>query len=735
MGFDEAVRALAGRLGAELLAERERWVLWLPVAVGSGVAVYFALPVEPARWIGPAVILAAASAALALRRRLPLLMLALGVGAAALGFTDATERTRAVAAPVLERPAVAVALEGRILSIEPLDAGQRITLDRLALPLRDAGPRPTRVRVRLPARAAAELDPGERVALRATLLPPPAPAAPGAYDFARQAWFLGIGAVGYSLGEIRQVDAPPPSGWSDRIGIAIARARRALTQRIVAAIPGDGAGAVAADLVTGERGAVPPKILQSYRDAGLAHILVIAGMHMSMVAGLVFVAVRGLLAGIPWIALRYPIKKWTAAAALLVMAGYLVISGASVPTQRAFVMNAIVLLAVLLDREAISLRTISWAALAVLLFEPDSLVGPSFQMSFAAVYALIAAYEAATPRLAAWRRGEGLGWWTMPALYLGGIMLTTLVAGGATAFFTVYHFDRYATYALLGNILAVPVVGFWVMPAALLAMLLLPFGLDGWGWWLMGKGIALVDAIAAMTSHLPGAAIDMPSMPPAALIVFALGGLWLCLWRRKWRRLGLAGMAAGLLLYALHAPPDLLIDGTGRLAALRATDGLLVFSPERGDRRARETWAQMAGQGTAMPTWSDDSAVRCDAQGCIWHAPGHMVALERLPEASIEDCRAADVVIVPVPMFAPCPTARLVLDGLALRRGGTHEIWLDGEEQPRVLTVAEWQGARPWSVRPLSRRGARPSPEPQAGSDAGEEPSSDAEAPPDDPEP
>ncbi|HEY1721896.1 MAG TPA: ComEC/Rec2 family competence protein [Magnetospirillaceae bacterium] len=732
MGFDEGVKALDGWIGTVLQAERERWVLWLPVALGAGVAVYFNLPGEPARWIGPAILAVSAIAAIALRHRLPLLMAAIGLGAAALGFTVAVEHTQSVAASVLSRAITGADLDGRVLAIEPLEHGERVTLDRLSLLLPDAGPRPERVRVRLSDQAAAGLMPGERIHLRATLLPPPQPAAPGAYDFARQAWFLKIGAVGYALADPVQVATPPPTSWFDGIGIALARIRHDLTERIDHAIARSGAGAVAADLITGERGAVPPAILQNYRDAGLAHILVIAGMHMSMVAGLVFLAIRGVLAAIPWIALRYPIKKWAAGAALLVTFGYLVISGFSVPTQRAFIMNAIVLLAILLDREAISLRTISWAAMLVLLIEPEALVGPSFQMSFAAVYALIAGYEVMTPRLTAWREADRLGIWTGPALYLAGIMLTTLVAGGATAFYTVYHFNRYATYGLIGNLLAVPVVGFWVMPAALLALVLLPFGLDGWGWWLMGQGIDLVDRVASMTSHLPGAALDAASLPRAALVVFTLGALWLCLWCTGWRRLGLIAIAAGIVIALLHRPPDLLIDSTGRLAALRNADGRLVFEPHRGAKQTRETWAAMAGQGKTAPDWSIADNVHCDGQGCIWMTESHVVALARYPEATIEDCRIADVVVVPVPLFAACPSAKLMLDGYRLRRTGAQQIWLDDEEQPRTLSVAEWQGDRPWSLHLPPRR---PKPETAPATESEPEPTADTDAPAETPEP
>lgn len=742
----DAVSSWLDRLAALLSLERERWVLWLPVAVGAGDALYFSLASEPPAWLGPLLLLAASAAAYILRRNLPWLIAAVGATAMAGGFAIAAARTEIVAAPIWQRTAATVMLEGRIAAVEPLERGERLVLDRLQLRQRDSGPIPERVRVRLPANSGADLPPGQRVLLRAVLMPPPPAVAPGAYDFSRQAWFQGIGAVGFAIGRPQALASPAADGWLDALRIGLAQLRHGLTLRITRSIDqaglGPGVGAVAADLVTGERGPVPPSILQAYRDAGLAHILVIAGMHMSMVAGLAFVVLRGLLAAIPGIALRHDIKKWAAAVALLVTLGYLVISGAPVPTQRAFVMNGIVLLAVLLDREAISLRSISWAALVVLLLEPEALVGPSFQMSFAAVCALISAYEALAPRLMAWRRADG-GWWVWPSAYVGGILLTTLIAGSATAFFTVYHFNRYATFSLLGNLLAVPIVGFWVMPAMLLALVLLPFGLDGFGWWLMGEGIAVVDRVAQTVSTLPGAAIDMPAMPISALILFALGGLWLCLWRRRWRLLGLAGMAAALLVYALHRPPDLLIDGSGRLAAVRAADGRLLFPPQGGGKELRETWAKLAGQGQATPAWSEADGVRCDALGCIWTPPGHVVSLARLPEALGEDCATADVVAIPVPVYAACPSARLFIDGMALRRGGTQAIWLDGEEV-RVETVADWQGDRPWSHRGGTGGRARPQPSRDVAAhppqderpEAGEEtPSSDAEAPLDGPEP
>jgi len=643
-------------LREKLESERDRWILWAPVALAAGIAVYFSLPIEPPvrlTYILPPLGLAPL---LAWRGRAgwPLLC---GLFLMLLGFSVAEFRTQSVAAPVLKEPTGIFRLSGHVVAVEPIEKGARVTLDHLA-----GGPlyreRLERVRIRL--RADYGLRPGQEITLRAALMPPPAPSVPGGYDFTRAAWFQKIGAVGYAVGRPQIRSDVPQAGWR----VALGRARQALNARIVGAIDragyDQGIGVVAAALITGQRGPVPPLILQSYRDAGLAHILVIAGMHLSMVAGLVLVVLRGLLAAIPPIAVRFPIHKWTACGALLVTLGYLLISGAPVPTQRAFIMTSVMLLAVLLDRQPVSLRSISLAAVAVLLLQPEALMGPSFQLSFAAVYGLICGYEALSDRLAAWRQSSK-AWWQMPILYVGGILITTQIAGTATAFYSLFHFNRYAVYGLLGNALAVPLVGFWVMPAALLAFCLMPFGLDEWGWRLMGAGLEQVTRIAVWVSHLHGATINLPAMPELALVLFSLGAAWLLLWRTRWRVYGLSGMAAALAVILLQAKPDLVIDPTGRLVAVKETDGRLHLSRGRGANSLRQSWAQMAGEGERLPEPEAGNGAVCSGLECRLLRDGN----ER---------------------WIPLPPSG----------GGTREIWLKEGEAPRIVSVADWQGDRPW---------------------------------------
>jgi len=685
-----------GTVVARLLeAERRRWILWAPVAFGAGIAVYFGLSVEPPWWTLPVVVSGLAVGGCWSRWRC--WPLQLGLWLAVAGFGLAALRTAGAAAPVLRVSTGVIELEGRVAEVEPMEQGAvRLLLDRLVWPVAEAGQAvPQRIRIRL-RREAGDWFPGQRLRVPVVLMPPPRPAAPGAFDFARQAWFLGIGAVGYAVARPHPVDAGfvDAEGLFQRLAQGWSAWRHALTGRIVRAVGdaglGEGCGAVAAALITGERGAVPPDLLQAYRDAGLAHILVIAGMHMSMVAGLAFVWLRAGLAAIPWIALRFPIKKWTAGGALAVIFGYLLISGAPVPTQRAFVMNAMMLVAVLIDRDALSLRSITWAALAILAWHPEAIIGASFQMSFAAVYALIAGYEVLGARLAVWRRRH---WSGRLLAYPLGILLTTQIAGMATAFFTIYHFNRFATYGLLGNILAVPLVGFLVMPAALVAFCLLPFDLDAWGWVVMGWGIRWIGAIARWVSSLPGASVDLPAVPMPALLLFALGGLWLLLWRRPWRLAGLLGLVGGVMLYGLSRPPDLWLSETGTTMAVRAPDGRLAFSPGSSERVTRETWVRLSGGGKTPLAWYQvpQAAMTCGHASCQALVRGREILFQRV--VAPPSCPSADLVVGTV-LSLPCPAK--AIGAHALKEGGARVLWL-GTGGMEERDVAGWQGCRPWS--------------------------------------
>jgi competence protein ComEC len=323
-------------------------------------------------------------------------------------------------------------------------------------------------------------------------------------------------------------------------------------------------------------------------------------------------------------------------------------------------------------------------------------------MSFAAVVALIAGWEVMSARR---RFDEAPTFWRRGLFrYLGGVALTTLIAGTATAPFALYHFNRYALYGLVANMIAVPATALWIMPWAVVAFLLMPFGLEGLALAPMGWGVDLVNAVAREVAAWPGAVALLPAMPTWGLALVAIGGLWLCLWRRRWRLIGLGAVAAGMLSIALVRPPDILVDAGG-LIAVRGGDSTLAVSSLRAGRFTREVWLRQAGlEADALEAWpasgrSADGRLACDGLGCIVRAHGQTVSLVRDRAALIEDCWRATVVVGTIAFGRdPCRGRAKVIDGSDFRQGGAHALWLDADGV-RIESVNDRRGRRPWVLR------------------------------------
>lgn len=714
-GFWRGWLRLGSWLRDEAAAERERWPLFAPVAIGIGIGLYFALPWEPPLW--PPLAAALAGAALVLWGhyagpgvRTPigpeLVVLGLALALVGGGMAAAKLRTMSVAAPVLEKRIGPVSVTGRIAGIEDRASGRRITLDHVGIPGIDGPRTPFSVRINLRGHEPT-LSAGEWVRIRAGLGPPPAPAAPGAYDFQREAYFAALGAVGFALGRAYSIAPPEDLGLSqtlvDRAEIRLEQLRYDITTRVREGVGGE-EGAVAAALMTGEQAAIPQDVIDAMRNSGLAHLLAVSGFNFVLIAGMLFYIARAFFALVPPLVLRFPTKKWAAGVAMLGGAGYFAITGDSIATERAFIMVSLVFLAVIADRTPISMRTLAWAATLVLLLQPESLLGASFQLSFAAVAALIAVYEG-------WGRGafnaavnESDGpamrrWLRIAVAYVAGIALTTVIASAATAPFLVYHFNRFATYGLIANLVAVPFTAVAIMPWSLLAFALMPFGLEKFALVPMGWGVAALDWIARVASGWPGAVVTVPAVPAASIVVAALGGLWLCLWRRRWRYFGIPIVAVGVLVAALSRPPDILIDEDAKLIAVRAADGGLMLSSQRAAKMHADSWVRRAGNLLPEP-WpkqgtSPDGRLGCDALGCLYRARGQVAALAQSEGALAEDCAVATVLVSLVPLRVPCAGAKTAIDRFDLWRNGAYAIWLD-PDRIRVASARQWQGRRPW---------------------------------------
>ena len=705
-------RWFQSEFAAAAAANRGRWPFALPVGMGVGIGVYFQMPEEPIWFAGPLVLAGTILASVLLRRSggAPFLI-AMVLAFVALGFAAASLRTHSLDGRLLTQETPTTVIEGRIVEFEPYHQGSRVILDRVRVAALSQPATPERVRVRLRGHQPA-LKAGDWVRLRGRLSAPSPPLMPGGFDFQRHAYFTGIGAVGFSMGAARVLEGPPPGPFDWRVHLSNLRVR--LAMRVTDAVPGD-AGAVAAALITGYRSLIPEAVLNAFRDAGLAHLLAISGLHIGLAAGIVFFGARRVLSLYPPFAQRFPVKKAAALLALLAAFGYALMAGATVPTQRAFLIAAMVLIAVMVDRRGISLRMLAWGATVVLLIQPESLLGPSFQMSFAAAIALVAAYEAAADR-GIWRRdGDASPWigrgiW----LYAAGVAFTTLVASLATAPFVLYHFNQVAKFGLLANLVAVPITALWVMPAAMLSFLLLPFGWEKLALIPMGWGTEQVIRVADWVAGLPEATEILPSAPAWALTGLALGGLWLCVLRGRLRLAGLAGVALFAAANARVVPPDLIVSAAGDLAAVRGQEGYL-FSSLRHGRFTRENWLEHAGyRAEEAVQWARDGGygrlqrdgLRCDGVGCVLTRAGWRVVLAETRGALAEDCGRADLVIALIPAGRACDgtggTGVRVIDLFDLKAKGAHSITLGPAIE--VQAVNDGRGRRPWVVRQVRKR-------------------------------
>lgn len=684
-----------------LLAERERWVLWLPVALATGIGTYFGLPVEPPVFVGGAGLVLSFLLILVFRSRWLLRIGLLGALAFSLGFVVAQWRTHDVAANVLNRALPFATVEGEVKTVEPALRGARVVMTVREMPRLTPEEMPARVRIRLHA-ADHDIQPGDVIRVRARLAPPPSASYPGGYDFSRTAWFAGLGAVGFAFGPAERLAQTGRDDMGAQLMQMIEGLRTRIANRMTERIEGP-AGGVAAALATGLRGEIPEEVRQHMRDSGLAHLLAISGLHIGLVAGFVFTAVRGGLALAPCLALRWHLKKIAAIAALMAAAVYMLLAGATVPTQRAFIMTAIVLVAMLLNRTGISLRLIAVAASLVLLLRPEALLSVSFQMSFAAAMSLVAAYEVFAGRF---RVASGESTWVRRlVLYFVAVAFTTIIASLATAPFAIFHFNRLAVLGLVANLVAVPIAALWVMPLEVLALVLMPLGLDGWILPMLGWGVEAILAVAAHVSAWPLAAITLRGPDTLGLIVLTAGGLWLILWRDRWRLAGVVVILAGLATSGQVTPPDIMISDNARLIAFRSGPDVLHLSSTRSPAFVRDIWVRRIGSegGVAFPRPGEGSSVlRCDEQGCIGQLGKHRIAFINDPLALEEDCLSADVVIADIPIPRSCRQPQVVIDWFDLWRGGAHAIWLDGAGKSRIWRARTESPPRPW-MRPATR--------------------------------
>ena len=686
--------------------ERDQLPLWLPIGLGLGIAAWFGLP-DPRSWV--AFMLAAAAVMVAAPVLAPGTRWARSVAifcfCASLGCGLVWWKAERAAAPRIERARMAEFVAA-IETAQRLPAREAVRLVVRPLAAPDL---PPRLRINVDEeKAGSELLPGATIRVRAWLMPPAPMAVPGAYDFARTAWFQGIGGSGRALGEVRLVSPAKEQGWRARLSIL----RQRLADHARARLPG-AEGGIAAALATGDQGGIPEEDAEAMRRSGLAHLLSVSGLHLTAVVGAVMLLTLKLLALSPWLALRVRLTLLAAGAGALAGIAYTLLTGAEIPTVRALIAALLVLLGVALGRDALTLRLIAVGALVVLLFWPESLPGPSFQMSFAAITVIIALHE--QPRIKALlsRREEGV------LAKLGRVVLALVLTGLAVELaltpIALYHFHKAGLYGALANIVAIPLTTFVIMPAEALALLLDLLGAGGPFWWVTGRSLDLLLSLAHWTASTPGAVTMLPTMPIGAFGLIIGGGIWLVLWRTSWRAWGLAPLGAGAL-WALSTPtPDLIVTGDGRHLALRTQTGELAILRGRAGDYVRTMLSETSGSDAELLEIRDLAGAACSEDLCaadvhkdgrVWRLLAtrtpHMVEIGAMNRA----CAGADIVVSDRRLPRSCVPRWLKLDRAFLASSGGVAITLG--ERPRVANVADQLGKHPWAVRGTKERRSNP---------------------------
>jgi competence protein ComEC len=562
------------------------------------------------------------------------------------------------------------------------------------------------VRVNVPIKAASEeLADGAVLKLRARLMPPSPPMLPGGYDFARTAWFAGISATGSALGA-PVVVAPAPESAS------LERLQRSLSDHIHARLGGS-AGGIAAAFASGDRGGIAEVDEDAMRDAGLTHLLSVSGLHVSAVVALVYFLAIRMIALWPWLALRVRLPVLAAGTAALAGIAYTLLTGAEVPTVRSCIGALLVLLALTLGREPLSLRMLAVAAICVMLLWPEAVVGPSFQMSFGAVIAIVALAGSAPTRRFLAPRDEA--WWARALRQLAMLLLTGVVIELALLPIGLFHFHKTGVYGAFANVIAIPLTTFVTMPLIGLALLLDTVGAGAPAWWLCGKSLDLLLGLAHWTAGQPGAVTRLPAMGDGAFVLFLGGALWLALWRGRVRLWGLVPALLATASLALLQPPDLLVSGDGHHVGIVEAEGRrLLLLRDSHDSFASETLTELAGMSGEVVALADWPGARCSPEFCVvalqrggrtWHLliGRNKERVEERPLAAA--CDRSDIVIADRWLPRSCQPRWLKADRNLLDRTGGLAIDL---EHGRVASVAEGQGQHGWWRLPDTRRRMRP---------------------------
>lgn len=602
MALSRRVRMVLDIIESWLELERDQLALWVPVALGTGIGLWFGLPLR-VEWLAViicGVALALVGFSIGRHRRVGHAFMVWGL-CMALGCGLIWLRAWNVGAPVLAKSTI-TAFTAKVVQSEVQGARGRV---RLTLAPDDVG-LPHLLRVNVDTK---DMPPGlvqgERIRLRARLLPPPTASLPGGYDFARGAWFLGLGATGHAIDKVTRL------GPSVQTGDTL---HDQLTRLLLLRMPGS-AGGIGASFISGDRGAISPADENSMRASGLTHLVSVSGLHITVaVTGTMLITMR-LLALFPFLALRVPLLGVAATMGAGMGIFYTVITGAEVPTIRSCVAALLVILGVVLGREAVTLRLVASGAIVVLVLWPEALVGPSFQLSFIAVTSIIAFNEHPKVRNFMHKRDDEQ-LWVRTCREAASLVITGAVVETALAPIAFFHFHRSGIYGAFANIIGIPLTTFFIMPMEALGLIFEPIHLSAPFWWLANIGLRVLLWISDTVAAIPGAVTMLPDVPIIAFWLVSFGGLWLMLWRSPARYWGLIPALFGIGWALLTPPPDVLITDDGRHMIVRLDAHHIAILRDRAHDYVRTQLAAREGYAGPLTPLSDVSEARCNDDLC-----------------------------------------------------------------------------------------------------------------------
>ncbi len=684
-------------LGEVLAQEAPRLTIWSPVLLVSGIWIYFALAFEPTRLLTGSLAAVAALVFWKVRNRAFVMAFAILLS----GVVLAKIRTEMIATPILRAVAFDVAIAGRIADVDRRSPKRLIvTIDLESASNIPPEEMPRRIRLQLTGSSGTPQI-GDNITGKAVLTPLPLPVAPGAFDYGRSLYFQSIGALGRFTGSAATDSAGIPLRYQLRRSFHFARS--VIGERVRAVIPGP-LGSFADALITGERAQIPRAMNESLQASGLYHILSISGLHMAMVVGSTFWVVRALLALSTVLALTRPIKSWAASVALVVGFFYMLLADGGAATERSFIMVAVMLFAVMVNRPAISLHNLAVAAILILVFEPEQAVAASFQMSFLAVMGLAAFFEwwsRKTDQDMHPQQNFAQRWGRKLVLLVAASLMTSLIAGGLSGIAAAHHFGRVAPYGIVANALALPIVSIAVMPMALLSVLLMPFGLEALPLAIMGQGLRAVMVVSDWVAGWPYAGLGLPLLNSETGGALAFAAAFLCLAKSQLRWLALPAMVVAGIAWFGQQRPDILVEERARTVAARGADGLLVPLPGKGSSFAIRKWLEQAGQREKTEIAIKRLLWTCEAAFCSAKAGDTTIAYLRETANPIKPCPAVEILVAQYPLRRSCKGKRLTIDRFDVWRHGAHAIFVSDDLV--VETARGMQGARPWVWKPRPR--------------------------------